>query len=424
MTEALSISNLATQYHNQVESLSKSKDKLPPDDVFACLITRDRIAHLWQENGPPEPGVAHQIEQTDKQLQDLDKPISRLKELEGWRKNLRPTEAAWWWHFQPPPGWLQQYDWLFTALALVFLALSAALITDIAPRFLEGGPDSRGARIVVLQTVVVLLTTGSILTKTGREAAKRILDSLTFIPKHWGQEIAVFVALLILLSLYSCRQSLPDIAVVYNDEGLMNYCDGHLISAQFNYNRALKLNKDYLEAHYNLGVLHEDLFDFEQAKTKYQIALQGGLTLAYNSLARLHILEENYAAAIPLLRTALLKVEQGELRGELVDCEGDPVPAEVLKYELLKNLGWARLGQARYDEARPYLDQAIALFDDQAPAYCLRAQVWEGLADTEAAITDWESCLQYASSDNPDEDMWIGLARQRFQPTPATEENN
>jgi tetratricopeptide (TPR) repeat protein len=81
-------------------------------------------------------------------------------------------------------------------------------------------------------------------------------------------------------------------------------------------------------------------------------------------------------------------------------------------------LGWARLGQERYDEAQPYLNEAIALFDDQAPAYCLQAQVVEGLTDPETARPDWEKCLQYASSDNRDEDVWIGMARQRFQTTP------
>lgn len=423
MAQQIAISTLVTQYHELVQQLAKNKASLSPEDVFACLIIRDQIAYLWREKGPPEPAVAQQIEQTDKHLWTLEKPIGQLQELEGWRKNLKPAEAAWWWHFQPSPSWLQRFDWLFTAAALIFLALSAGLITDIAPRFLEGGPDTRGAIIVVLQTVVVLLTTGSILTKTGQEAAKRILGSVN-ISKQWWQEFAAITAVVLFLFLYNYRQSLPEIAVSYNDEGWMNYCAGHLTSAQFNYNRALKLNQDYLEAHYNLGILHEDLLDFEQAKTEYQIALQGGLTIAYNSLARLHILEENYAAAIPLLRTALLRVEQGELRGEMVNCEGASVPVEVLKYELLKNLGWARLGQERYDEARPYLDEAIALFNDQAPGYCLRAQILDGLADTEAAMTDWESCLQYASSDNPDEDVWIGLARQRFQTNPEAEETN
>jgi tetratricopeptide (TPR) repeat protein len=424
MTGRPSLLQLATEYRDGVEALAKNKGALPPDQALACLILRDRIGHLWREEGLAEPAAAHLIDQGDRRLRELKESISQIKELKDWRKNFVPAEEAWWWHLTPEEGWLRRFDWLATTLALVFLIISAGLVTDIAPRFLSGGPDARGGIIVVAQSVIVLLTTSSVLTKAGREAGKRILDSIR-IPKYWWEEAGAIIAFVLFIALLILRGQLPQIAISYNDDGLANYCAGYLTSALFDYNRALKLNPDYLEAHYNLGQLYEDLRDFKQAQTHYQVAVQGGLAIAYNNLARLYILEEEYDAAIPLLLTALQKVDRGEIKAELVQCQPDlggtgqegviEVPEEAAKYEILKNLGWARLGQARYNEAETYLQSAIDLIDDKAPAHCLQAQVLEGLDEKDAALVSWERCLQYASSYAPDEDVWIGLAQQRFQ---------
>ncbi len=424
MTEQALISQLAAQYRDLVQSLAKNKDSPPPKDVFACLVSRDKIAHLWQKQGPPDPAAVHLIDEGDSQLRKLKGPISQLKELDGWRKNFTPPQQAWWWHFQAPGGKWQRFDWLTTAIALIFLTLAAGLIADIAPRFLSGGPDAKGAMIVVLQTGLVLLTTSSVLTKTGQEMGRRILGSLNISRQYW-QEIAAGVAVIICLALFLFHLYLPQMAVSYNDAGLVHHCAGQLTSAKFSYERALKLNPDYLEAHYNLGQLYEDLQDFKPAQTHYQIALQGGLTAAYNNLARLYILEENYNAAVPLLLIALQRVAKGDTRAEHVRCQPDPdkagqealveVPIKELQYELLKNLGWARLGQARYNEAEIHLQEAIDLRGDAAPAYCLLAQVREGLEAPDGVLEDWENCLRYASRYEADEDAWIGLARQRLQ---------
>ena len=87
-----------------------------------------------------------------------------------------------------------------------------------------------------------------------------------------------------------------------------------------------------------------------------------------------------------------------------------------MRYDLYKNLGWARLGQARYDEALVALQEAIKLADEEAPAYCLLAQVLEAEESQGEALDDaWETCLRYADSSRPDEDLWLGLARQHFE---------
>jgi tetratricopeptide (TPR) repeat protein len=170
-----------------------------------------------------------------------------------------------------------------------------------------------------------------------------------------------------------------------------------LTSAQSDYVRAIKLNPDYVEAHYNLGVLYEDLQQMDRAQTEYLAAVQGGLAAAHNNLARLNILDENYSAAIPLLKKGLLLTTDNQIR-----------------YDLYKNLGWARLEQARHDEAIADLQSAIDLSPKGAPAHCLLAQALEGRDDQTGAQEEWKMCQTYADPLKPDEDKWIGMARERL----------
>jgi len=183
----------------------------------------------------------------------------------------------------------------------------------------------------------------------------------------------------------------------YNDRGLENYLAERLPQAISDFSKALELDPDFAETHYNLGSLYEDVRDFDRARSEYRLAMLGGLTAAYNNLARLYILEKDYAAAVGLLLKGL-KLAQ-------LDAE---------KSALQKNLGWARLGQGRYAEAKAELLTAIDLDSKQASAYGLLAQALEGLGEKVEALVAWENCLRYASSYRPDEDTWIDLARQRL----------
>jgi tetratricopeptide (TPR) repeat protein len=430
MTKQSTLSQLATRYHELTQILQNNKDVLPLEQVLDCLVSRDRITYVLIREGPPEAELVHLITTGDQRLKELAGSLSQIKEIEVWRDSLKPPSEAWWWHLSPPiplPGFFDRFGWLWSSLALTCLILAVSLALDISSRFLSGGPDTWGAFVIIAQAALTLLTTRSVLTNAGQEAAKRMLSSLKF-PRRFWEEAGATVALLLLGALLIFRLSLPQIAMLYNNSGLASYCAGQLSSAQHAYERALKLNPDYVEAHYNLGLLYEDLQDFDQTRAHYQIAVQGGLDLAYDRLAHLYILDKEYAAAVSFLLAGRQQVEQARVKSQPVRCRlasaltnQDPVKetsVEAVKYNLLKNLGWARLGQERYDEAISYLQEAISLAGDQAPAYCLRAQALEGQGDQAGAQVDWENCLKYASSSNADEDTWIGLARQRLGDNP------
>ncbi|MDJ0660936.1 MAG: tetratricopeptide repeat protein [Crocosphaera sp.] len=154
-----------------------------------------------------------------------------------------------------------------------------------------------------------------------------------------------------------------------------------------------------MEAYYYLGNSYEQLQELDKARSAYQVAVLGNLTQAFNNLAHLYIVEdEDYSAAAALL-----------MQGLQQNIDNDQIRAI-----LLKNLGWARLGQKRYSEAQGNLEEAIHLNDQQASPHCLLAQVLEAQGKKAIALTHWQNCSDYANGQNSDEDRWFGLAQQRL----------
>ncbi|MFB2917911.1 protein kinase domain-containing protein [Aerosakkonema funiforme] len=207
---------------------------------------------------------------------------------------------------------------------------------------------------------------------------------------------------LLLLGIVTWRLVSSQIAIALNDRGVEHYEDGGIgiAAAWHDIKQAVELNPNDSVAIYNWGALCEQLGNFDCAREKYQIAAQSGVAAAYNQLARLYIIHyKNDAVALNLLWQGLALNEDG------ID----------VKYSLLKNLGWVRLKQQRYDEAKKHLQDAIKLDSDRASAYCLLAQVKEAQKDIKDSLVHWENCRKYADMKNPDEDNWMSIAEQRLR---------
>lgn len=422
MAENSTLNDLALDYRSIVKQLVE-KDKVSPETVLDCLVTRDKIAHHLDEKGPADKATARLITEGDILLRKkLTTPLVGITQLEDWHKSLSPPSTAWWWFepFSQLLPWYKQLDWFWTTLSIILLTISLSLIVDMVPRFLSGGPDSVAAFAVIVQSLLTLLSGGTILTSTGQKIAKRFyhkisrwfsnhlkwLRNKTFSLDSLQEEIGFVLALALILGLLWLRfYGLALIARYYNNWGIDDYKAGQLITAQHKFERALKLNPDYIRANYNLGNLYEDLNDLEGAKEQYQIAAQGNLPEAQNNLARLYILAGEPDKAIPLLfRAFLVDLDHAETR-----------------YKLYKNLGWARLEQGRYIDAERELEMAInigaQLEDEGAPARCLLARLYEleGIRPENEITQAWEDCLAYADPSRPDEDIWIGMGQDYFE---------
>lgn len=216
--------------------------------------------------------------------------------------------------------------------------------------------------------------------------------------KYHQSKLAAFL-LMLTVGFGGWQFGLPELASFFNNKGIENYKANRLADTKQAYELALSLDPKSRPALYNLGWLCEEVQDLECARGKYLQAAKLGMPAAYSNLARLYIVEKkNYPAAVHLLWQGLKLAED-----------------EPVKYSLLKNLGWARLKQGRYSEALQHLDAAIKLESETPATYCLKAQVLEGMKKTKEALPQWKICLKYADSQEFDEDIWIGMARQRLK---------
>jgi tetratricopeptide (TPR) repeat protein len=216
---------------------------------------------------------------------------------------------------------------------------------------------------------------------------------------NWSKQVKV--ALLLTLGGFSWFIARPQMARILHNSWWDLYQSGQLSQAQNTLKSALFLTPNNRATHYTLGKLCESVQDLECARKHFQFAAQEGLPAAYSDLARLAIIyDHNYGVAVNLSQSGLKWVEDKD---------------QWVHYSLLKNLGWARWQQGRYGEALNSLETAKEVNPMRAGAYCLIAQVKDSQGEGLQALPFWESCLNLAQPDLPDDDSWVGLAQKRLE---------
>ena len=428
------LDSLLERYDYALKDLEEAIDKFSSvhnnqlllEKILTVLITRDALQKQLEEvqasteNLLGVSGLDSLLRKQTTVLAEKVNPKVRryiLTQLENIRKVSNPSSELWWWFPKIPVYFWDKYDSIWDSLTFVWLTAILSLFTDIASRFLSGGVGLGifGSFAVIFQSILALVSGGA-LTKTGQEAVEGTLKHWG-IPRHWWQETKFGAASLLLLVFIGFRLSLPRIAVRYNNLGFQYYQNGQLDSAESKYKRAIELNPDYTQVHYNLGLLYEDLQDFKQAQTQYSLAVQSGFPPANNNLARLYILSKTdhpkpYPAAVNLLLKGIYKLEQ---EPKFSSIKGK----EQIQYSLLKNLGWARLKQGRYEEAKDALEAATTIDLSQKPAsaYCLLAQALEELDNNKESLKEaLFNCENHSPNpNNPEEEEWVYQAQQKLK---------
>lgn len=384
------------RYEATLITLENTNRQLLPEVVLDVLIARDRVEKQLNQVRDIHSQKLLTLFQFDCRLKKQAKVITNIVNLNDLRKSFHPHPEAWWWFLEAPIHPFDYFDWLWNAGTLGSLIISFSLVVDISSRFISGGPGFLSSLAVASQLLLTLLTAGGVFTEAGHTRIEKILLRLK-IKKYLWQEVKLGLSMLLLAILLVFRYSLPQVASYFTEKGVENYVNGQIKSAKSNLERAIALNPEDEEAHFNLGRLYEDLQELKQARTYYSIAVGGHLDVAYNALGRLYIQEGKYSQAASLLQQALFDL--------------DSQNAQV-RYALLKNLGWTRFKQKRYAEAQSNLEDAIAL-NEKGSAHCLLAQVLEIRESKGKALSEWEQCLRYANPRYPEDDDWINLARQR-----------
>ncbi len=211
----------------------------------------------------------------------------------------------------------------------------------------------------------------------------------------------------------------PSDAVFRSDLGLVCKNQRDFNCALKQYNQALTLKPDDVTAatlHYNLGVLQEERGNFDKALEQYKISMQNNLEIgvnATNNFARLQIWQKHdNSQAANLILKVINRTKNSRLQSTLN-----------------KNLGWARLEQARvqkqvqrYQEAEKYLQEAanylqkaISIDNTRAAPYCLLAQALEEQKQPRSVLKPyWKNCSDSNSENLPEVQVWQSEARRRL----------
>ena len=391
------------EYHQQVLLLNAAT-VWSDESVLTLLRRRDRIQslidHLAQH--PTEQDVDSAkwltLSKDDAMVGKWTDRLLGLEQLSTWRTSVNPPEHHWWWYpkeaeTKPVSGWL------WGGITVALLTVSLAFAKDIATRFFDGAPGLWSSIGTIVPAALALFATGGVLTKVGQQVIDTYLTH--WAPPRYRPLVRCLLASGLMIGFFLFHGfGLPWAASRYHNAGTNQYKNSQLANAQASFQRALRLKPDFSAANHDLGVTYEDLRDFEQAKTEYAKAIQGGYLPSVNNLARLQIVEdENYDSAAVLLKTAL-------------DDKQRDTKDKTLEYGLHKNLGWAWLKQERFVSAEGELKKAIALEKDlpepEPDAHCLLAQVFESQGKATAAQTKWEECL--SKINRPEDDFWTGMA--------------
>jgi len=384
-------------------ALNDLQARVETDATMRVLLARDDVARALTSAPAPTAEALTTLAELDGRLRADAPQIDRAvgsRTLVNWRQTVSPTPGAWWWSLdqvardaEPRPSAL----WVI--LAGLFLTIAISLTADISRRFLTGGPDFVGVFSTISQAALALLA-GTAFIQIGHGWIEQTLSGVGIDrSKHhlWKAGLALVVMMLIL----ALRLSLPGIARLYNDRGVQMQASGKTTSAIESYQRAINLNADSAQAHYNLATAYEDILDFDAALTEYQTAIRAdpALYAAQVNLARLYNLRKlDYASALRLLNTALV------LKPAAVDTQ----------YSLYKNRGWAHFGLKLYGLAGEDLGKALALRPDGAAAHCLLARVQEAKGQSEVALASWDHCLAFDAAGEGVEADWHAMAQERL----------
>ncbi|NJK40139.1 MAG: tetratricopeptide repeat protein [Oscillatoriales cyanobacterium SM2_3_0] len=261
-------SDLEAALNTYDTALSKiqASQLLNSEQVLAALNARDVVQATLSQPTPIAADAQQQLLRLDSLLREQAHRMNQVKGVNflHYRSSFHPPAEAWWWHLETevPPHLWDRWDWAWRAATVAGWTANLGLLMDIVPRFLGAGTGVWGAVAVAFPSLVTLLQARSELTIAGQEGFNRLLKRLR-IPNHFHEEARFGSTALLLLFLIALRVNFPTFSDWYNKRGLEQYQEGQFAGAESSYQQALAINPDNAKAHYNLGVLYEDLQEYE-----------------------------------------------------------------------------------------------------------------------------------------------------------------
>jgi len=362
----------------------------------------------------------------DRRLKQQAYKITQVLDLAEYRESLLISDQAWWYlDSRESSHSLNRWDLLVKTLKLILLGVNFTFIGAIATRFLGGGSGLIEIGGVIFSTFISLLQTQNALTQARQQGFIKLMNRLK-IPEYWYEEIQFFTTFIIFLLLISIFLNFPFFSQYYKQEAyrLQNQASPNLGLAEKQYLKAIALDENNLDAHYKLATLYEELQDLDNAKKQYLIAAKGGYLDAYINLAYWYIRENKDGEAIVLLEKGKVLLSEKDQNLDKLS-ETEKLNLAVQRYNIYKNLGWARFKQNHLEDAKINLSIAMGIVENPAiqkyirnpgAIFCLYAQVLQK-QDKKSILAkeNWQKCLNLSQSKvlNIEEDQWLFEARKQ-----------
>jgi Tfp pilus assembly protein PilF len=413
-------------YNTLLHDLTIADKNFTKEQGLELLAARDFLQKQLEANSPISAKIWTALTEQDARLKKQAYKITQVLDLAEYRESLLIFDQAWWYldTRESSHPW-NRWDGLVKTLKLILLGVNFTLIGAIAARFLGDGSGLIEIGGVIFSTFISLLQTQNALTQARQQGFIKLMNRLK-IPEYLYEEIQFFTTFIIFLLLISIFLNFPFFSQYYKQEAyrLQNQTSPNLALAEKQYLKAIALDEDNLDAHYKLATLYEDLQDLDNAKKQYLISAKGGYLDAYNNLAYWYIRENKDGEAIALLEKGkVLLAEKDQQLDKLSETE--KLNLAVQKYNIYKNLGWARFKQNHLEDAKINLSIAIGIAEDSATqkyirnpgsVFCLYAQVLQKQDKKSiAAKENWQKCLNLSQGKvlNIEEDQWLFEARKQ-----------
>ena len=208
---------------------------------------------------------------------------------------------------------------------------------------------------------------------------KKALDSNPTVNQYWLSYAEALIKLKrfdeATKNLQSVIKKQPDFLEAHYNLGILHTQNGSLNEAMASYKRALEIQPNYAEAHYNLGNIYLELDKLDEAEANFTRAIT---------------LNPSYAEAHSNLGVTLHRLKR------LVDAEASYQRVIALNPENAEayyNLGSVRELLYRLDEAEFTLRQAISLQPDYFEAHNMLGHVYRKLGRLDEAEASYRRVL-------------------------------
>ncbi|MCV6638694.1 hypothetical protein [Candidatus Albibeggiatoa sp. nov. NOAA] len=431
---------------NDIEQLKSDELVSKSSDLLTLLFLRDEIEQLLdslfqQKQSAPELfSSVQQLKPLDEKLKSLGNRIAENIDLVEWRERVNVDETSWWWFFEPDLCRWNRYDWVWSILTTISLALAASFMINIYSAISMGGISSIFTTFsTILQGLGLAILGGGALSKVGQEKIQRVLSIFNIPPKFYAETI--FAISFVLLSVIFLFHSWLD--DYYLSQGRAFYKNGELSRAADAYERGLKINSDSDKFNGQLGKVYESLGDLDTASKYYMKSVEAGNYWDLNRLGRVLInkKESDQRMAEAYLVLGLQRVQHHILK---LEDEGASIKKRLkhinMLYQIRKNIGWTLLNQGDYENSLDNLNFAIELeqrlftelesisnaspifpneFGSNRPgagmAYCLRARVYEQQLEEVVKVQNaWTECKKNAYPEFIHELKWLYTINKGF----------